>query len=74
VWNHVPAELVAELAYKEQRIAYRVCHIVDENDRALCFANLAGLRIHSPAECRAGGHSRCVTCTKLRDELDGWES
>lgn len=46
------------------------CHLLDERGRALCFADIAGRRVHTTAECERDGHWQCGRCITIAMELD----
>jgi hypothetical protein len=71
LWDHLPYKDVQ--AVGDHWIARTVCHVLDADDEALCFADLRGRPVHPIELCRAEGHSVCATCDELRAELDGWE-
>jgi len=46
------------------------CHVLDERNRALCFADVTGRRIHTTRECEAQGHWQCGTCALIAMTLN----
>ena len=71
LWDHLPYEDVQ--AVGDHWIARQVCHVLDADDEALCFAATRGKTVHPIEVCLAEGHSLCATCERLRAELDAWE-
>ena len=61
----------------DSRPLFRICHIVDEDGRALCFDDLAPGKVHSLEECEAhsGGtsHTRCRKCGRAQAALEAWD-
>jgi hypothetical protein len=61
----------------DKRPLFRICHIVDEDGRALCFDDLAPGKVHPFEECeehRHGlSHSRCRRCIKMQAALEAWD-
>jgi hypothetical protein len=70
LWDHLPHEDVQ--AVGGHWAARQVCHVLDADDEALCFADTRGRIVHPPAVCLAEGHQVCVTCEQLRAELEAW--
>jgi hypothetical protein len=49
--------------------ARKVCHLLDDEDRALCLADIDGRPIHDASVCQALGHRRCDLCRQIACEL-----
>ena len=41
------------------------CHILDDQDRPLCFGPPTGNPVHTLALCRDEGHAVCSTCERI---------
>lgn len=50
------------------------CHLLDDNGRAFCRADVTGRRVHERTDCYCAGHTLCAWCEALDATNGGREA